>query len=845
MVASLKVTKLSRIQFPALSGLALCTAGVVASVIGGGAPALAGAEGAPAANTPDESGRVFVPYKLDFISSTGESSGFSGGAGLPLFLGETEQRIVVVDGVEFGSAEIGIVNDQLHIPSNLASVAGIECGDLFQAASGSICKISVRNYWKEADRIFIELADSGSQTGSSIEPAPELAPASLAFMNYDINLVSNPDGALAAYGSFQPSLRLKENAFDVQTTYFQNVSDGAGRNNTPNNFDITSFSYRREWFEKRIRMVAGRTNSLGHGLVGGEQFDGVSFQRFNSDDVGSVPSAGLRPITGFAEGPGVIQYRVGDKVYKQVPVREGRYEISGDFLGDVPQGGLLEFVGLDGVARELSIPTNLSAQASFYRPGDYSFDIQVGRLNGVDRSRPFAAFGGRYGVSRDISLDLGLALTDAAFAIGGTVSTRLPGALGAANFAAATSRSWTGAGARFASTIDVGYYNRIGQLSLDLSHRQYFNGGYRGLGQSVELNSQSGIIQSSRASLGLPLPLGGKDVSFRLGAERSRFRNAPRESVSLQTDLSRNFGRLGSLSFSGRVGRDQTGQSYSSVTLSWVMSIGSRFGVGLNGTSSKSEGSNRDLRYGASLWGSSGASYGTGSSYQISIDQDERISADANWRGRRGNLTASFSRDPGERPFGNVGIRGGLVMAGGGVIASRSVSDSLLVVRAKELARSDIFIPPDMESRTRFNGAGYGVITDLPSYRKVNLSFDESGLPLGMEIAQGSISGSLRPYRGYVVDVPVKRLQPVRLYPNIPKEAFGRGNAITSDSFAPIELDGSLYFNGWPDEGKPLEVTWQNEKGSFSCFIELPQKPENNPDASVFDLIELRDLECK
>ena len=213
-------------------------------------------------------------------------------------------------------------------------------------------------------------------------------------------------------------------------------------------------------------------------------------------------------------------------------------------------------------------------------------------------------------------------------------------------------------------------------------------------------------------------------------------------------------------------------------------------------------------------------------------------------RTRFGNFSGSVSRNAGENPFGSLGMRGGLVLAGGGLVASRPVSDSLLVIRAKELAGSEIYVPPDMEGRTRFNGNGYGVVTDLPSYRRINFAFDESKLDLGMEITENRITGSLRPHRAYVVDVPVKRLQPLRIYPKLPQEAGGRGSAFAGKAFAPVELDGTIYFNSWPEAGTPIEVNWQTENGAFSCVIELPAAPAVAEGKGVFDLIELRDVEC-
>lgn len=788
---------------------------------------------------------VAVPYDLDFIRKSPASEAVAVAPTIATFMGESRQRSVIVNGVEYGMGITGIANDRLYMPSNLAAVAGLDCGEMVMAGEDSLCAVAVRNFWTEGDRLFVESGEKLAGGTVALETAPELKPATVAFLNYDTNFVSNPNGGLAVYGTLSPSLRIKENAIDVDASYFQNLTSGSDKTSVKSQITVNSFVFRREWFEERLRVSVGRTSGIGRGLMGGERFDGISLERFNSDDVGSVPTAGRRPITGFATGAGVIQYRVGDKVYKQLPVREGKYDISSEFLSDVPQGGRLEFVGLDGVARELSIPTDLSVSYAFYRPGDFSFNVQLGGLKTPQGHIPYGNLGGRYGLLRDLTLDLGVSATDRAFALGGSFSLRLPSILGAVSVAGATSRGWGKNPGPFASTIDANYFNRFGSVSFDVSHRQYFNGGYRGLGIEQAAVYSSSITQTTRAAVGLPVPFPGSDISLRVVAERSIYSNADLDNRSIQVDLSRSLGKLGSASLLGRYGRDQFGKTYSSAMLNWVVPLGGRNGFSVNLDTSKSEGGARENRYGATFWGSMGGSYGMGGNYQVSIDQDARISADGAYRTRFGNFNASLSREAGSRLFGNMGVRGALVMAGGGLIMTRPIADSLLVVRGKELAGSELFVPPDMEGRTRFNGAGYAVITDLPSYRRINLAFDESGLPLGTEISQETLSGSLRPYRAYVVDVPVKRLQPLRIYPNLPKEAWARGNATSGNSFAPIEVDGTLYFNAWPDVGVPLEVTWQSENGVQSCSIELPAPPLPTEGSTAFDLVELRDVECK
>lgn len=788
---------------------------------------------------------VAVPYDLDFIRKGSPSEPVAYAPPIASFMGESRQRSIIVNGVEYGAGITGIANDRLFVPSNLAAVAGLSCGDVYMAGDSSLCAVTVRNFWTEGDRLFVVSSDKLAGGVVGLEAAPELKPATVAFLNYDTNFVSNPDGGLAVYGTLSPSLRIKENAIDVDASYFQNLTSGSGQTAVKSQITVNSFAFRREWFEERLRISVGRTSGVGRGLMGGERFDGISLERFNSDDLGAVPTAGRRPISGFASGAGVIQYRVGDKVYKQLPVREGKYDISSEFLSDVPQGGRLEFVGLDGVARELSIPTDLSVNYGFYRRGDYSFNIQLGGLKTPAGHIPYANLGGRYGLLRDLTLDLGVSTTDQAFAVGGSFSLRLPSMLGAVSLAGATSRGWGKEPGPFASTVDANYFNRFGSVSFDVSHRQYFNGGYRGLGIEQAAVYSSSITQTTRAAVGMPVPFPGNDISLRVVAERSIYSDAPTDNRSIQVDLSRSLGKLGSLSLLGRYGRDQFGKSYSSMMANWVVPLGGRNGISMNLDTSKSEGAARENRYGATFWGSMGGSYGMGGNYQVSIDQDARINADGAYRTRFGNFNASLTREAGSRLFGNMGARGALVMAGGGLIVTRPIADSLLVVRGKELAGSELFVPPDMEGRTRFNGAGYAVVTDLPAYRRINLAFDESGLPLGAEISQETLSGSLRPYRAYLVDVPIKRLQPLRIYPNLPKDAWARGSATSGNSFAPIEVDGTLYFNAWPDVGVPLEVTWQSENGVHSCSIELPAPPVPEEGTTVFDLVELRDVECK
>ncbi|MEN9683179.1 MAG: hypothetical protein RLZZ427_930 [Pseudomonadota bacterium] len=765
------------------------------------------------------------------------------------FTGVVSQRSLLVGGVDFGTGASGIEGDRLYLASNLAAIAGLECGEERQAGDVSLCAVSTRKFWTEGNRLFVQPPIVVDAEAPGLRPAPELPPARLGFVNYDFSTSINPDGSSALFGSLHPALRLRENAIDADVTIYQRLLGSGRSTQSGTKVDLSGLSYRREWFEQRLRAVAGRTQSPGHGLGGGEAFDGISLTRFNSDELGSVPTSGARPITGFAAGPGVLQYRVGDKVYKQIPIREGKYSIDSAFLSEVPHGGRLEFVGLDGQAREVAIPSLLTSNFSIYRPGDYSFDVQLGRLNGAGGGRPYASFGGIYGLSHDIGVELGLGSTDRGISLSGALNLRLPGDFGSLRGAGATSRKWNGSG-RNGASIEVDYNNRFGPFSLDFSHRRNFRGGYIGLGQEqiAATGSQTGqtsqLIDNTRGSVGVSIPFPGDDISVRVQGERARYAGAKDDSRALQVDIGRNFGRLGSGFLLGRTGHDQTGQGYTSIMANWTVPLGGRLGASANYSTTRGQNSSSGDRYGATLWGSTAGGYGLGSDYQISLDQDLRIAANGNWRGRLGSISGSLTRERGERPYGTLGLRGAAVLAGGDLAFTRSISNSLLVLKAKELGGANIYVPPDLEGRSRFDGAGNGVLSDLPPYREFNLAFDQSTLPLGMEISKTGLSGSVRPYRGYIVPIPVRQLRPVRAYPAIPADAFSRGNAILGDTFAPIEVDGSIYFNAWPDPELPVELSWQNETGDHSCTIHFPPAPVLPAEGGGFDITVLRDLPC-
>jgi hypothetical protein len=748
-----------------------------------------------------------------------------------------------VGGVDYGTGETGIVDDRLYVASNLATIAGLSCGEVRQAGDVSLCAVGARKFWTEGDRLFVEPVIVPGSDDTGPRPAPELTPAKLAFLNYDLSLVSNPDGSTAMFGSLHPAIRLKENAFDIDATLYQRLAGTSRQAQPGTKIALGAFAYRREWFEKRLRLLAGRAQSPTHGIGGGEAFDGISLERFNADGVGSTRTAGVRPITGFAVGAGVLQYRVGDKVYKQIPVREGKYAIDSEFLNEVPRGGRLEFVGLDGLPHEVAMPSTLSTAFAFYRPGDYSFDVQLGRLNTTGGGRPYASFGGNYGLARDIALELGIGTTDRAVSLTGTVNWRMPGPLGVLRAAGATARNWNGTGAQGAS-LEANYSNHFGRFSVDLSHRRNFSGGYSGLSQMQARLPTSDLIDSSRAAVSFSIPIPGDDISVRMLAERSRSASANQDSQAVQLDLGRSFGRLGSAYLLGRMGRDQSGKAYTSIMANWTVPLGRRNGATLNYAANKSEGQATDNRYSGTFWGSSSGAYGLGGDYQLSVDQDLRIAADGNFRSGVGTFSGSLSRQRGERPFGSVAMRGALVFAQGDLAATRTIANSLLVLRAKELRGSNIFVPPDLEGRSRFDGSGTGVLTDLAAYREFNLSFDQSGLPLGAEITKTGLSGSVRPYRGYVVNIPVRQLRPVRVYPAIPQDAYARGNAFAGDSFAPIEVDGSVYFNSWPERGVPVVLNWLNETGAHRCAIDFPAAPERPSGGGGFEITVLRDLPC-
>lgn len=762
-------------------------------------------------------------------------------------------RQLVINEVSYGTAAVWINQQKLSIDATAVAEMGLKCEARRSVQNKEFCQIAVP-FTDDGNKLSVFAGEAAFMPGTlalrqrqAVPLVPEFEPGSLAFFGYDANLYRLSNGAVTLNGSLRPGLRLKENAFDASIFVSQTLQDsnplGFTGTNQRSYVKVTHFAYRREWFEKRLRLTVGRDQIEPRGLLNlFGNVDGVSLRRFNSDNQGNLITAGARPIDGFAPGPGILQYRVGDKIYGQLPIASGRFEIGRDFISQFPRGGELELVGLDGVARPIDYVENEALTLEIFGKGTYEYDLQLGRTSGYIGHAPLLSANGRYGLSSDVTVGGGIISTDKAGSVGVDISARFPGAWGAIGVAAVVGKKWDGADQRTKASLQAQYFNRFGPVSVDLYHKQQFGGGAESTFLQDVTPSRFRLEQTSRVGLGFKLPGG---FSSRFKAERFRYNNISTESRAVSLDIGKNFGKYGSGYLTGRIGKDQSGVVSKSVFLNWTASLGNRHGATISAGVSESGNANSNSNYRLSVFGSSGATTELGQQYDVSIDQDKRIAGNFGAQTPIGDFRLSAVRESGDLWSGSVNARGSVVLAGKDILLGRSIDSTVLVVRSPEIPGAKIFVKGYVDTRTELDGDGSALIPSLQPYRQTSFRADDKKLPLGMTLEKNNISGSVRPYRGYIVDIRARKSDPVRLFPLLPDAALVGGYIMFDDKYAPVEQDGSIYVEdlGAVKNGL-LTVLWADGGPGKRCEIDVTSIAAKET-GNALVMRDVRNIVCK
>lgn len=663
-----------------------------------------------------------------------------------------------------------------------------------------LCEVNIKGYSiSDGQRLFVEVDAASYSRATYIEAGKERelieeAPSSIGgFASYDINATKFTSGRSAT--SIHPRLGVVARGHMLEAegavksgTFTNDQSDAQGGSGVSS--EITSFAYKREWFEKRLRLSVGR-NSTNNPLTNGMKFDGLELTRFNSDNQGytEVPPASI--ASGYLSSPGVALYRVGGKVLREIPIPAGPYSIDPSIFSSLPSGGEIEIEQLNGETQSHKIAVASVRPIRLYKKSAYDWSMQIGEIREDTKKTPASTVGGAFGLTNETTIGGWLGITgkgqkavlelNSTFPLASTVfnhkstfnrrkddGTGLGGtSVQNTGFVAIGSTAFS-AGVDYL-TRDKGYYKYdpyyIGPVYDDLRSSvagflswKLTNTGFRSFLRVSKIVSGEPGSSTNNINFGFTGPAwGGSTWNVNLFSSKS---DGSRRDNSVFAALT--IPLQGGVAFTTQFQKPDKSKAYISETLSGQIS-GDTFSKG---------------------------------SYSLMGGSDGTISASASIDNPSIGVSASMFSTKSNGSAANLSARGGAVIVDDAILPARYIGDSFLILRSKDLIGESVFVNGEATPATKFDSDGYAVVTNgLMKYRKNSVRVSEENTPLGMVVEDDVFNGkAIRPNSSYEKVVNTRFVKPVRLYLNIPKRARELGGTFVIGPYsAPLEKDASIY----------------------------------------------------
>ena len=561
----------------------------------------------------------------------------------------------------------------------------------------------------------------------------------------------------------------------------------------------------------RLGDTIGRAGSWGRAVrFGGIQW-GSSFDTQPGFITIPLPSA-----SGEAALPSTVDVFVNNARRLSRDIPAGPFEIEN--VPVVTGQGDVQLVVTDLLGRQQIITQSYYASSNLLRAGlsDYSFEAGFIRNNyGIDSDdygRLVTSATHRYGVTdyftRELRAEL---LSDQQTA--GISAVYLWPSLGTANASFALSHGPKGDGEllsfgfqrqarRMSFTAQSRYNSRdFAQIGLTpgpsnpkLSHSAsigYSTPGYGAISLSYLNQSYWGQQDNEIFSANYSVNLGG-DYFFTLQALESRSENTNR---SLGLSITRAFGANTTANLRHT---HQTAGDSSAVQIQRNLPVGPGFGYNLL----SEEGINR------------------------------RHEARGYWQTDIGTYSAEASKTSNASTY-RFGARGGLATMGGGVFASRTISDSFAVVKTGDYP--DITIYAENHPVAKTDSSGMAMVPRLRAYDRNSISIDVGELPLDAEI--DTLRQEAIPYlrSGIFVDFPVKpsRGATIRITLEdgspMPSGAIIRIAGLEEEF--PVAMRGETFLTGL-QENNELIASWNGLECQIS--LNIPADAGPLPDLGSF-----------
>lgn len=548
----------------------------------------------------------------------------------------------------------------------------------------------------------------------------------------------------------------------------------------------------------------------------------------------------------------MLTYRIGNTVLKQVPIQAGAYSIDPALFAGLPGGGKIELVGLDGRVTGLDLPVLQTRNVALYKAGTFDFSAQAGRILGASGSYTAALYGGsRYGLTDSLTMEGAGVFDPHSVTLDASFDWRLPKRFGVVgvdtafqtrqrnrliNMAEQTKTGWT---------LTAYYEKDIGTARFTVDYLRNHGGGviaggYSGYTGSNAISSSPTVVSPTGLSgIGLNNLFGSiVEEDIRLQASAQLFRTGinatlrlistsnagqPNRARFAEAQVSGGLGQFGTWGSYLHDGRNGEGQHELSVNVYWQKSLGQRTQATLTYETNQVGGARVEPdRYQASLTGTTDTRWDQGSAYQVTVDQEGRGSASYDRRFEAMDVSASVYRDAQQGVSGQVNTRGSLVFADDHVIPGQALSDAVVVVKAPQLPHEDVFVDHNSLPRTRTDSDGYAVLSFLRRYKHNSALVNDKDAPLGLEVPDEVLSGTVHPYRGYIVNVATHMAHPARLFLTLPVDP--KATPVWADingEQIPVEGDDTLYLDDLSRVKDAIRLSWHIGDTITSCNIPL------------------------
>jgi hypothetical protein len=791
-------------------------------------------------------------------------------------------RDITINSEPQGNGLALAVEGALYVEASMAQSANIACGRRIERGGRTLCAIPVTKLSDDGTRVDVTVPIGAFQrtklaARAPLAAIPELSPDRLFYTNYDLSS-SIVQGQFAGTANVRGGIRFDENAFDLggivshnPGTYYNEqtwttdlLSTGSGATRVT----LTDAAYRRFWYDDFVTLMAGRGSMRQRGYLAGGLFDGLGLTKDNFDAQGNPRTALSRAITGYNASAGVLTYRLGETVLKQLPIAAGPYSIDPALFAGLPQGGVIEITGYDGRVTQLSLPVNAFRTQGLFEAGTWDGDVQIGRALSAGGGYVAALqFGAREGLTDDLTIEAGGSFTPRSAALNIGVDARLPGNIGVIGATGAAQARRLNPALPLTIQREQGWSlagyleHREGRVSIGADYQRFggggiLTGGYDGqrpgsyywpvsgtvvgsVGSGLAVGGivggggilspavyTPGLIGSSiEEDLRLYLngPLFDTGISGNLALRSTRYALEPQAMRFAELQINGGLGSLGNLALYARYGRDGYGRSLLSANANWSTSLGGSVNASAGWQTDRVDGERTQQdRFTLTLGGSDASRWSQADQWNLMVDNLGYATASYNREFAALSTAANLVRNPGGRISGTLAARGALAIADDHLVFGRSTNTTPVVLAAPSLPDEDVYYGGQSTPVTRTDGAGYAILPNPLVFRENRVRVNDAHAPLGLQVPDQVMNGTVYPYRGYVVPVATRMLVPARVFASLPfNPADANAYADVDGAQIPVEPDGSIYLEDASRVARTILVAWQVGDATRACAIAL------------------------